>query len=1292
MADTEEYFPRGGKKPTTTHFKQNANFLGATEKRDKKKKKIKKKSEGDDGYLSDEGSKEVSESFKNCAYGLSYKTVKEGVLILGRVKNVLETKVVISLPCRMIGSVMACHISEPYNKQLEAYVNDKVDRVIELGQMFHIGQYVAVKVLEVKELSIMLSMMPQHVNGQKKHADLHKGTLLQAAVTSEEDHGYVMDIGIPDIRAFLPKKNTNPEIQLDVGVITWCIVKSLSDGGVVTLSNELATLQNSLQKHKTTSPLLPASNLEFHVDTPLDNGIEGSVFGDTTAYIQRQHAESVKGKKPALGQKIRARLLYVMPTRNTPFLTMKNIFETTYPDMEVEQKLKDGAIVEEAKVLKITGRSIHFRLGGDCFGTMSLKRIQVDEELTDEEVVAKSYPIGSTHKVRILCYNYSDYVYSVSDQPDLVAEKYFNHAQLKVGELVDATVKTVSENHVLLNVGRVSGYVSQAHLSDSGIFIDPKRSSNSKLPKKKFKVGQAVTARVLVVDPVKQTLFLTLKPSLLAPDLEILSSYKQVVVGKGYTGVIKTIRDFVVVSFFNNVTAFVPRACVTKEPLDNIADAFHIGQIVNCTILKVDPSTQRMTGSLTTTPFSPKKRESPAKRKQTSTEEVPNKKLKLAEENQKTQIKGKKQVTQKELASEEIENKQIQKKIKKQEPQADSTDDEVEEIEMKQKKGKKNVLQTETVVEDIGKPKKKKTKKAESQPATTDDEVEEENVNKKKKKLKTEIENECKDTTKKENKNKKRKQESVDMEESTTETDIEVTKKNKQKKKRKDKEETRISEESDAIETDIYEDSDQVLSPQELGLIDLSDCTTAKQFKKRVVSLLKSIKNRTRRIDKIDTKLSRLEEKGLTMENKKFHTAMHNEKNVLKERIQKLFDALNVAQEKLKEFDIVDKVEYKKKQKENKKENSEVESSKVGKKETENKTLLKKVDIKVVENLEPALEVASIKDFWSVGESNTKNVPEEDSSSSEDEETEQPKKKRKKLTVAEKLAKVREEEERVREMERRAIESESQPRSSEQFERALLANPNCSQLWIAYMAFHLQATELEKARAVGRKALSSILFREEEEKLNVCLAMINFENRFGTKESQQKILEESLQINEPFKVHSKLLDIYVETSKHQELVALVDLMMRKYKRDPNTYIMCGAACFKLGLVDKARQVMQKAIAVLEKKEHVTVLVQFALLERTHGARERAEALFEQILAVYPQRVDVCSSYIDMLIKNGDFDHVRQVMERMTSQKLPARKMKILYKKWMEVEEKLGEQNQVEKIKQQAMKYIEKAKF
>lgn len=55
-----------------------------------------------------------------------FQVVKEGLLLLGRVRQVLETKVNVALPCRMNGVVMACHISEAYNKILEAYVNDQV--------------------------------------------------------------------------------------------------------------------------------------------------------------------------------------------------------------------------------------------------------------------------------------------------------------------------------------------------------------------------------------------------------------------------------------------------------------------------------------------------------------------------------------------------------------------------------------------------------------------------------------------------------------------------------------------------------------------------------------------------------------------------------------------------------------------------------------------------------------------------------------------------------------------------------------------------------------------------------------------------------------------------------------------------------------------------------------------------------------------------------------------------------------------------------------------------------------
>lgn len=64
---------------------------------------------------------------------------------------------------------------------------------------------------------------------------------------------------------------------------------------------------------------------------------------------------------------------------------------------------------------------------------------------------------GSTHKVRVLCYYLSDYVYSVSDERDLVNEKYFNMSQLVVGQLVTGTVAAINDGQIQLRVGRVNG-------------------------------------------------------------------------------------------------------------------------------------------------------------------------------------------------------------------------------------------------------------------------------------------------------------------------------------------------------------------------------------------------------------------------------------------------------------------------------------------------------------------------------------------------------------------------------------------------------------------------------------------------------------------------------------------------------------------------------------------------------------------------------------------------------------------------------------------------------------------
>lgn len=282
---------------------------------------------------------------------------------------------------------------------------------------------------------------------------------------------------------------------------------------------------------------------------------------------------------------------------------------------------------------------------------------------------------------------------------------------------------------------------------------------------------------------------------------------------------------------------------------------------------------------------------------------------------------------------------------------------------------------------------KKRKIKSEPEDSEEDKSKQDGREQKAKKKKKSQPEHaEDSDTTKDETvskKDKKKKNKSLkqETEESNTEKEDEITTKKDKKKKKKDKlnVEPKSSEESDAIETDIYEDSDQVLTPRDAALIDMTDCTTDKHYKKRVVSLLKSINNRTRRLNKIDNKIAKFEAKGLNAENKRFHTAMHTEKLVIEERVKKLLEALQVAQEKLKEFGVEDKKEYKNKKKEKKIGKVDVEDAEKGTKGA-------KIEIKIAESLEPGLEAPSVKDFWSAKvDSVSKNEQDEESSSSEDE-------------------------------------------------------------------------------------------------------------------------------------------------------------------------------------------------------------------------------------------------------------------------------------------------------------------
>ncbi|XP_034255827.1 protein RRP5 homolog [Thrips palmi] len=316
----------------------------------------------------------------------------------------------------------------------------------------------------------------------------------------------------------------------------------------------------------------------------------------------------------------------------------------------------------------------------------------------------------------------------------------------------------------------------------------------------------------------------------------------------------------------------------------------------------------------------------------------------------------------------------------------------------------------------------------------------------------------------------------------------------------------------------------------------------------------------------------------------------------------------------------------------------------------------------------------------------------QDSSSDEEEsDDEKSKKKKRKKSAVERREAARLEEERLQKIEKELLDPNRQLTSCDDFDRMVLANPDSSAVWLQYMAFHLQATEIEKARAVAQRAIKSISYREEQEKLNIWLGLLNLENLYGTAESLKTVLDEALQLNDAYKIRLHMVRLYAESSKNKELDSEVRLVVKKFKENRGMWQDLGGILMSQGYPEKARSILQQALQILKnKKDSVDLIVHFALLEARNNHLEQAKALMDPILASYPKRTDVWCTYCDMLVKANQINEARELLGRSVSQKLPAKKMKTLFTKFLQFETAHGSKEGQDKVRLMATEYVKNA--
>lgn len=266
------------------------------------------------------------------------------------------------------------------------------------------------------------------------------------------------------------------------------------------------------------------------------------------------------------------------------------------------------------------------------------------------------------------------------------------------------------------------------------------------------------------------------------------------------------------------------------------------------------------------------------------------------------------------------------------------------------------------------------------------------------------------------------------------------------------------------------------------------------------------------------------------------------------------------------------------------------------------------------------------------------------------------------------------------------------PQSTSDFERLLLGKPNSSMLWLSYMAFQLQLSEVSKAREIAERALKMINIREETEKMNIWIGLLNLENTYGSDESLDDIFKRACQYNDSQEIHERLISIYIQSGHHSKADDLFQKTIKKHGKSPDLYLnYANFLVTTLGAADRARALLPRAMQSLPSHTHLALTSKFAQLEFTssNGDPERGRTIFETLLAQWPKRLDLWNVLLDLEIKRGDGEVIRRLFERVTGSgpSLKPRKAKFFFKKWLEYEGKEGDGKSQERVKALAADYV-----
>lgn len=265
------------------------------------------------------------------------------------------------------------------------------------------------------------------------------------------------------------------------------------------------------------------------------------------------------------------------------------------------------------------------------------------------------------------------------------------------------------------------------------------------------------------------------------------------------------------------------------------------------------------------------------------------------------------------------------------------------------------------------------------------------------------------------------------------------------------------------------------------------------------------------------------------------------------------------------------------------------------------------------------------------------------------------------------------------------------PQSNADFERLILSDPNNSINWLNFTAFQLTVGEVTKAREILERALNTINYREEQEKLNIWVARLNLEFTFGNADSLNEVFIKACSYMDDYVMHVKLIMIYTSAGKLDEADKLYTKAIKKFgaERLP-IWEKYGEFLLSSEKKEEAHLLLVKALKQLPKREHVTIVKKFCQLEYKYGDIEQGRTLMEGLLVDAAKRIDLWNVYIDLEIKynSKQKSNIEDLFERcVANPKINKKQAKFFFKKWVEYEESHKDVKMIDYVAAKASEYI-----